>query len=108
MILKRIGVLSVGKIMGVIYAVIGVFVGGIFSLIAIVGSAAGRSNEFIPGFLAGAAAIVIAPILYGLMGFIGGIIMAALYNVFASLVGGVELELAPARSENFASSAPQA
>jgi hypothetical protein len=39
------------------------------------------------------AAIVVLPVLYGALGFIGGVISAALYNVIASVAGGIELEL---------------
>jgi hypothetical protein len=33
------------------------------------------------------------PVLYGILGFIGGAILALLYNLFARLAGGFELEL---------------
>jgi hypothetical protein len=35
------------------------------------------------------------PILYGLLGLAGGALTAALYNLFAGLMGGVELEFEP-------------
>jgi hypothetical protein len=37
-------------------------------------------------------AIVFLPIVYGALGFVGGIIMAAFYKAVASLVGGIEME----------------
>jgi hypothetical protein len=37
--------------------------------------------------------VVIMPILYGIMGAIGGAIGAILYNVFAGMVGGVALNI---------------
>jgi len=51
----------------------------------------------------GVAAVIVLPLFYGLLGFIGGIITAALFNLVASMVGGVEIELSqgfdpPARS----------
>jgi hypothetical protein len=41
----------------------------------------------------GVGAIVFFPILYGVMGFIATLIMAALYNVIAGAVGGVEMDV---------------
>jgi hypothetical protein len=39
----------------------------------------------------GAGAIILMPIMYGIMGFIGGIISAALYNLLAGIIGGIEM-----------------
>jgi hypothetical protein len=36
---------------------------------------------------------VFAPVAYGIMGFVMTLIMAALYNALANLVGGVEIDL---------------
>jgi len=41
----------------------------------------------------GVGAIVFLPIFYGVIGAVGGAICAALYNVFAGMIGGVELNL---------------
>ena len=41
----------------------------------------------------GVAAIVIAPLLYGFMGFLGAIIMALIYNVVSRIVGGIEVDV---------------
>jgi hypothetical protein len=39
----------------------------------------------------GIAAVFVIPIVYGIFGFIGGMISAVLYNVFAGIVGGIEV-----------------
>jgi len=102
MVLKRIGVMSCGKLMGMTYAVMGLIFGGILALVSLAGIAlpqppnAGANPA---PFFFGGAAVIIFPIMYGIGGFIGGIIMAAIYNVVASMVGGLELE--------FDSNAPQ-
>lgn len=36
---------------------------------------------------------IFMPIIYGVMGFVGGIIAAALYNLFAGWIGGIEVEV---------------
>ena len=33
------------------------------------------------------------PIVYGVMGFIMGAIMALVYNIFSGMVGGIEMEV---------------
>ena len=97
MVLKKIGVLSCGKILGVLYALLGFLIGAIVSLVSMVGAAIGRggsdSPEAFVGLLFGVAAIAVMPLVYGGMGFIGGLITAALYNVVAGFAGGLEVEL---------------
>jgi len=49
-----------------------------------------------PGFSFGFAALIMFPLMYGAIGFIGGLIWAALYNVVAGWIGGVELTFSTA------------
>jgi hypothetical protein len=41
----------------------------------------------------GVGSIIFFPIMYGCFGFIGTLITAAIYNVLANVVGGVEVDL---------------
>ena len=98
MVLKKVGVLSCGKVLGVLYGGLGLLVGAIFSLIAIVGAALGAaasngSGGAAFGVIFGIGAVVLLPIFYGGMGFVSGIIMASLYNLVAKVAGGLEVEL---------------
>jgi len=94
MVVKRIGPLSVGKIAGTLYAVMGVLIGAVVSLIAMVGSSMGSdTGSSGMGALLGVGAIVIFPILYGGLGFVFTMLAAALYNVVAGMVGGIELDM---------------
>jgi hypothetical protein len=71
----------------------GLFVAAIFSF---VGVAARDSSPGLPPFLApffGVASIVIFPILFGVIGAIGGGLGAVIYNVAARVVGGIEVEV---------------
>jgi hypothetical protein len=92
MILKRVGVLSVGRVMAVLYAVIGLIEGAIVSLASVLGATFGSHQDEFPGAVFGVLAIVFLPLLSGMLGFIGGIIMGALYNVAAKMLGGIDLE----------------
>lgn len=95
MVINRIGPLSCAKIAAVVYAIMGLIFGGIFSLLALAGafaSATDSNSSFFP-MIFGAGAIVLLPIFYGCMGFVGTLIMASLYNLVAGMLGGVELEV---------------
>lgn len=95
MTVKRIGVLSLAKVMGVLYGGLGLIVGSIFTFFALVGSAIGMASgekEAILGLIFGVGAIIIMPLVYGTIGLIAGLLVSSLYNLAAGLVGGVELE----------------
>jgi hypothetical protein len=93
-VLKRIGPVSCAKISGTLYAVIGLFVGAIFSLISLAGGFASESfGGAAMGAMFGVGAIFIFPIMYGCLGFVGALIMAWVYNLVAGWVGGVEVDL---------------
>ena len=94
MVIRRIGPMSCARISGTLYAVMGLILGAIFSLVALAGGFGAESPEA-AGFAAvfGVAAIIILPFLYGGIGFIATFIAAWLYNVFAGVVGGIELDL---------------
>ncbi len=90
--IKSVGVLSVAKIMGVTYAVLGLLFMPFFLLAGLAGSmAGGRDNPF--GTAAGLAFGIMAPIVYGVLGFIGGAISAFVYNLMTKWIGGIQLEL---------------
>jgi hypothetical protein len=94
MIIRRVGPLSFAKLSGVLYAMIGLLVGGVFSMVAMAGGfasddTAGRGIAAVMGV----GAIIFFPILYGLMGFVATLVGAWLYNLVAGIVGGVELDV---------------
>lgn len=94
MIIRRVGPLSFAKIAGLLYAILGLVFGGVFSLIALAGGFASNaegSGGF--GAIIGVGAVVIFPILYGVMAFVMTLVGAWLYNVAAGVVGGVELDV---------------
>ena len=95
MVIRRVDPLSAGKIAGLLYAMIGLLFGAVFSVIGMAGatfaSEAGDGAPFL-GALFGVGAIIVLPIFYGVLGFIAGVIGAALYNLFAAMVGGVVIQ----------------
>lgn len=94
-VVRRIGVLSLAKITGMLYAILGLVIGACFSLVSMLGSAFAPKEAGFGGMgmMLGVGAIVVLPIVYGLIGFISSLIGAAIYNMLASWVGGVEVDL---------------
>jgi hypothetical protein len=96
--IRRIGVLSLAKVLGLLYALLGLIIGGLVTCFSLFGTlVAGANMPEGPegplfGLVFGLGSIIILPIFYGLAGFIGGLIVATLYNLLAGWVGGIELE----------------
>lgn len=90
--IKSLGVLSVGKIMGILYALMGLLVAPVFLLFSAIGALAGQKESQM-GLVFAVIFTIFVPIFYGGIGFIGGVIMAFLYNLIASRLGGIEIEL---------------
>ena len=99
MTITRVRPISAGKIAGLLYALIGLFIGAFISLFALIGGVAAGSMSDSEGggaaigMLFGVGAIVIAPLVYGCMGFISAIIMAFIYNLVAGVVGGIQVDV---------------
>jgi len=93
----RIGPLSLAKIQGVMFLVMGLIFGVLYGVIigiagiVTMGAGEGEGALFL---ILGAAAIIGFPIVYGIMGFLMGALMAWAYNLAARFIGGLEVELA--------------
>ena len=98
MVLRSIGVLSAAKIVGVMYAALGLIMGLVFGAFFSLMPMGMEGTSEVPRWIApmfGMGAIIVAPIFYGCMGFIGGALGAVIYNAFAGMMGGIELRLEP-------------
>ena len=91
-IVKSVGVLSIAKIMGLVQACLGLIFAPFFLLIGLLGSLAGQHKTPFAGMF-GVFFALFMPVLYGVIGFRTGAIGGLLYNLFARLVGGFELEI---------------
>lgn len=93
--LTRVGPLSLAKLAAGLYACIGLIMGAIFALAATLGASLGASGDTSPflGAVFGVGAIVLFPLMYGVLGALGALISALLYNLFAGWLGGIELTL---------------
>lgn len=100
--IKKFGVLSVAKIQAVMMLVMSLLIAIPYGLIIIlyglfggslVGGQAGLAVGGGGGVILGIVVMIGLPIMYGVIGFIGGAIGALLYNLFSSFVGGIEIEV---------------
>ena len=98
MVIRRIGVLSLAKIMGVLYGGIGLVIGICFALFSVLGGGAammgGQEGAAAGGLMMGMGLgfAIAAPIFYGILGFVGGLLTGWLFNLAAGFVGGLEVE----------------
>jgi hypothetical protein len=92
--IKSVGVLSCAKMLGVLYGCMGL----LFIPIALVGGLASIASQQTNSAISGAALLafgLLAPFLYGGMGFVSGAIGAWIYNLIAKRLGGIEVQLDP-------------
>lgn len=82
--ITRFSVAQTAKMLGVLYALGGVLLVPIFFLAALAAPKPGNP---------GALFALVLPVLYGVCGFIFTAIGCLLYNVVASWIGGIEVEL---------------
>lgn len=98
--IKKIDILSAAKMYAVMGAIIGLIIGVIYGLFTILFGAMMMGFGQKEGLAAGGGSILIGivmmiaiPIMYAIAGFIGGVIGALIYNIFAKMVGGIEMEV---------------
>jgi uncharacterized oligopeptide transporter (OPT) family protein len=87
--LTHIAPLRAGIVLGVLYGILSLILVPFFLLAVIFG---GKSGTPAPAIF-GVGFAIFLPVLYAVMGFIGGIIAAAIYNLVAKWTGGLEFEV---------------
>ena len=86
--LTYIAPLRTGIVLGILYGILSLVIVPFFLLAAVFGSKAGGPSPAIFGV----GFAIVFPVLYAVLGFIGGVISAALYNLIAKWTGGFEFE----------------
>ena len=97
-VLKSVGVVSVGKIALVVYGCLGFFIGVVAAMVSVLGGFAGMlgggdKTAGVFGMFFGFGAVIILPVFYGGLGALMGMLMAAIYNLAARAIGGIEFEI---------------
>jgi hypothetical protein len=100
--IRSVGVLSCAKMLGILYGCMGL----LFIPIALIGGLASMASQQANSAIGGAAMLafgIVAPFLYGGIGFIFGAIGAWIYNLIAKRLGGIEIELEPSSAGHYGS-----
>ncbi len=90
--LRSLGVLSVAKITGITYFVLGILIAMILLIIGAFSLAIAPASQKI-GTLGMIVFAILAPFIYGVVGFVSGALSAVVYNFVAERVGGIEFDL---------------
>jgi hypothetical protein len=95
MMIRRVGLLSLVKALGILYALLVLIVRPLVAMVSLLGAAGGAANsqpfDAFARLLFDVGSVIFLPIFYGLLGF--GLIGALLYNGIARLIRGIEIEL---------------
>jgi hypothetical protein len=99
--IKKIAPMQAGKMLGVLYACMGLLFLPFFALAGLVGAFAQQSQQAQatggpPAVIIGAMMFgfgIFMPVFYGIFGFVFGVISAAIYNLIAHWIGGIEVEV---------------
>jgi hypothetical protein len=92
MVIKRINVVKLAIFQACMGVAFGLLAALLFMLIgsSILSQMGGQAAAV--GVAGGIAMLIFLPIMYGVAGFIFGAIAAALYNLIAGMIGGIEIE----------------
>lgn len=98
MTLRRVEPIPAAKLVGVVYGLLGLIIGGFASMAFMLGGMAGAAagRQAVPqvfGILFGAGSIIFFPLLYGGMGFVGTLISCLTYNGLAGWLGGIQWDM---------------
>ena len=98
--IRKLGILSVAKMYALIMLVVSLIISIPYGLFIMFFGAAMMSAGGRGGLAAGGGSIVLGllfmiglPIFYGAIGFVFGAIGALIYNLFAGMIGGIEIEV---------------
>ena len=99
--IRKLGILSVAKIYTVMCLVLSLLISIPYGLIIILyslfgaGMVGGQAGFAVGGggVLLGIGIMIGLPIFYAIVGFIMGALSALVYNIFAGIVGGIEMEV---------------
>ena len=90
--LKRITPLQLGKMLGILYGIMGLLFIPLFLMMSAFSSQLPAEQRV--GVMAmGVGFAIAAPFLYAVMGFVIGALGALIYNLVARWVGGIEVEV---------------
>jgi hypothetical protein len=94
--LKRIAPLQFGKLLALIYGILSII---IFIPLSLVMSRGGSPFPMVGPLPFGIGFVFVLPFIYAAVGFVLGVLGAAIYNVVAKWIGGIVVEVEWDREE---------
>ena len=89
--IKKINVLSIGKVACILYALFGLLVGACVTLASLMGVQVIKTEDGTTSPL-GVGAVILFPILYAIGGFLSGILTSVFFNLASKWAGAIEIE----------------
>ena len=90
-----VSVIQAGLMIGGLYALISLLASVVLVILGLIAMAGGGGTSSAAAALGGGIGMIIVavllPFVYGAFGFIGGVIIAAVYNLIAKFTGGIEV-----------------
>lgn len=83
--------ISVAKIAGMLHLILGFVMGLVYAGIGMTMSDVLMESSSMMSFMFGIGGVLVMPLVYGIMGFIIGILCALFYNWLAGRIGGIEM-----------------
>lgn len=91
----HVGVRSIGKLIGTVNLIIGLFVGIVAAVGVTISYFASESPKFFEGLLGSlaifSAGVILYPLVMFLVGWIYGVLVAFIFNAVIGVSGGIEL-----------------
>jgi len=91
--ITRISVLKLGITFAALYGILSLIMVPFFLIVTLFDSGHSADNPHAHPAAFGAVFVLFLPVIYAVLGFIGGVLMAAVYNLVAKITGGVEITL---------------
>ncbi len=99
--IKHLDIISVMKVCFVVYGIIGLLVGLIVFVVtlassSLLGYGGGWGPSHVSGLIRAGFGVIMVPliaVLYGCIGAVGGLIVAAVYNVICRMIGGIKMTI---------------
>jgi len=91
--LKKIDIISLAKFEALFMAILSFVSAIIYTMIGNnMSSQMSEYNIYTTGYM-GVISIIVSPIVYGILGFIFGMLLAIIYNILAKKIGGIKIEI---------------
>lgn len=87
--IKKIGVLSLANLLAIMNVLIGLIFGIVILILTMLISPEGTVGDYLTSF--GKYAVITLPIVYGVLGWISGILVGIFYNLGAKITKGIVL-----------------